>query len=485
MVRTRSHKPREAVTRAGALLLAVCAAWLVMPRALGAETTTPPGGRTQEVRDFDAALPGFVGALLHLPHGPGPLRSVTADNRSVTLRFAATALVLPEGMPDAAMAIPLGERLVAAGARVPLVRGSGVTYAMLAAAPAIGAGAGIPLLRDDGALGVLPPGFPGVDRADAAGERVPRPFVPFIGGSSLGVQKPEEAMLAGEPLREPVWMLTLDGPRLVQQFTRAVLLWDPDTNAVGATAVGDAAVAAGILPEGGTAGTLLAAITMRLADAPPGVGVAVELGTGQGTLVASWDGARRYSAASVIKLAIMAAYEDAIFRGDLPRDGETDALEEDMIVYSDNDAANSLIDLLGHPRINAVMRRIGMTDSVIGSHIEETTDDDTTDDNYLVPRECLSLMDALVRGDFGDGVHVRDLLSRSQAPGSVRDAVTADGPIYEKRGWYDGVENDTLLIAMPNGAWLTLAVFQSEVDDTEAAYMLFDDLTLLSLAALA
>jgi hypothetical protein len=471
------------MTRAGASLLAMCAALLLVPAAARAEPTLRSAVQAQDVRDFDAALPGFVGALLHLPRGPGALRGVTADDHSVTLRFASAALVLPEGRPGGAMLLPLGERLVASGARVPLVRGSAITYAMLAAAPPVGTATDIPFLRDDGALSALPPEFPGVDPADAA-DRVPRPFAPFVGGTA-SVRKPDDVTFVGEPLREPIWMLTLDGPRLVQQFTRAVLVWDPDANVVRATDAGDAAVAAGILPDGGTAGRLLAAMTVRLADAPPGVGVALEAGTPRGALVASWDGARRYSAASVIKLAIMAAYEDAVAHGELPRDPETDALEEDMIVYSDNDAANSLIDLLGHPRINAAMRRIGMAGSVIGSHIEETTDDDDTDDNYLVPRECLLLMDALVRGDFGDGARVRDLLGRSQAPGSVREAIATDAPIYEKRGWYDGVENDVLFIALPDGAWLTLAVFQSEVDDTEAAYTLFGDLALLGLAALA
>lgn len=479
----RYHRSSGIAMRAGACLLALCAALLLAP--LARADMPPHAALQQDVRDFDPALLAFVAALLHLPHGPGPLRSITADTHAVTLQFAATAITLPEESPDRATVLPLGERLLVDRARVPLLRGSGVTYGMLAASPTVGTTTEISLLGDDGSLGALPHGFPGVDRADEAAYRVPRPFAAFVSDGDSSVRHPEDVALAGQPLREPVWMQTQDGPRLVQPFTRRVLIWDPAADAVGAADAGDAAVAAGILPDGGRAGGLLAALMVRLAGAPAGVGVALEVGTPQGRLVASWDGVRRYSAASVIKLAIMAAYEDAVVRGDLPRDPDTDTLEEDMIVYSDNDAANALIDLLGHPRINAVMRRLGMTDSVIGSHIEETTDDDDTDDNYLVPREVLLLMDALVRGDIGDVARVRDLLSRSQAPGSVRDAVALDAPIYEKRGWYDGVENDALLISLPNGATLTLAIFQSEVDDTDAAYALFADLTLIAVTALA
>jgi beta-lactamase class A len=469
--------------RAAACLVALCVALLVIPSGGRADTVLRANGPQADVPDFDAALPGFVGALLHLAIGPGPLRSVTADSRAVTLRFVATALTVPEGGAGAAMVVPLGERLVAGRVQLPVLRGSGVTYAMLAAASAPGTTADIPLLADDGAITPLPKGFPGIERADAAGYRVPRVFAAFVSDRNGSVRQPEDVALAGEPLREPVWVQTLDGPRLVQPFTRRVLVWDPETNSIGAAAVGEAAAAVGMVSDGGTMGALLAAVMTRLADAPPGVGVALQVGTPRGSLVASWDGAHRYSAASVIKLAIMAAYEDAIARGDLPRDPDTDTLEEDMIVYSDNDSANSLIDLLGHPRINAVMQRLGMTDSIIGSHIEESTDDDDTDDNYLVPRESLLLMDALVRGDIGDVARIRDLLSRSQAPGSVRDAIAPSVPLYEKRGWYDGVENDVLLVAFPNGTWLTLAIFQSEVDDIDAAYTLFDDLTVIALAA--
>lgn len=232
------------------------------------------------------------------------------------------------------------------------------------------------------------------------------------------------------------------------------------------------------------AATILAAVTRRLETAPDGIGVAVRVGTPRGASTLAWDGEVRYSAASVIKLAIMAAYEDAIARGEQERDPELDALEEAMIVYSDNDAANDLIDLLGFARINTTMRRLGMTASGIGAHLEMTDESDEADDNYLVPRESLLLMNALIRGDAGDGEWVRDLLRRSLAPGSVRDIIDLGMPIYEKRGWYDGVENDVLLIALPNGTSLTLAVFQPNVEDVEAAWALFADLTLIGIAAL-
>ena len=232
------------------------------------------------------------------------------------------------------------------------------------------------------------------------------------------------------------------------------------------------------------AATLLAVVTQRLAMVSEPVGVAVRISTPRGASTLAWDGEARYSAASVIKLAIMAAYEEGIARREWTRDADNDALEEAMIVYSDNDAANELIDLLGYARINATMRRLGMTASTIGAHLEMADEGDDAEDNYLVPRESLLLMEALVRGAVGDGERVRDLLGRSLAPWSVRESLPIGVPVYEKRGWYDGVENDVLMIALPDGASLTLAVFQPAVTDVEDAWALIADLTLISLTAL-
>jgi beta-lactamase class A len=470
--------------RTSICLLGMCAVLLVAPFGLHAGAVMPDQA-THEIGDFDPVLLAFVAALLHVPNGPGMLHDITADDRAVTLRFAGAALTVPEGRPTAAMVQPLGERLLADRVRAPILPGSRVTYAMLDAAPRIGTTGSALLLQENGTLAAAPAALPLIDRVEAAGYRVPPPFAAFVTAATGSLARPEDVALAGQPLRDPVWIETAGAPRLVEPFTRRLLAWDPETDRVSAANVGDQADAAGIIPDGGPTGKLLAAITVRLVDAPVGVGVALQVGTPRGTVTASWDGAQRYSAASVIKLAIMAAYEDAIVHGEMERDPDMDGLEEDMIVYSDNDAANALIDLLGHPRINAVMQRLGMKDSIIGSHIEETADDDTTDDNYLVPREALLLMDALVRGDMGDVARIRDLLLRSQAPASIRDVAAFGIPIYEKRGWYDGVENDLFLIALPNGTTLTMAIFQSEVDDIDAAYALLADLALIAVTGLA
>ena len=54
---------------------------------------------------------------------------------------------------------------------------------------------------------------------------------------------------------------------------------------------------------------------LRLTQVEDGIGVAIDYTTPRGTLSVSLHGAERYPAASVMKLAILAAVEDGIARG--------------------------------------------------------------------------------------------------------------------------------------------------------------------------
>jgi hypothetical protein len=436
-----------------------------------------PAPEFVDAGDLDPALFPLLDALLHVRDAPGPgmLRSITTDESGVTLNFAGLVLLLPSGRTDDATVLPLVRSLLDRQSDAMLVPGSVTTYGSLATLPS----------------GAVPPAQAMPETRMIDGYHVPLPFVPLVASDPPArptaheldaiTRQATDLAGAGLPLREPVWIAATGGYRLVQPFTRRVLVWDPATNAVSATDAGDAATDARLVPDGGTGGALLADLVLRLAQVEDGIGVAIDYTTPRGTLSVSLHGAERYPAASVMKLAILAAVEDGIARGDLQRDADVDDLEEQMIVYSDNEAANDLIDFVGRTQINTVMQRLGMTQSYIGSHFDVAYGDDD-DDNYLTPRESLVLMDALVSGAVGDPARIRDLLGRSEAPGSVRDALPDTGaPLYEKRGWYDGVENDVVRLDLGHGATVTIAIFEPDVSDIDAAWALFADLADLAL----
>ena len=440
--------------------------------------------------DLDPALFPLLDALLHLHDAPslGMLRSITTDGSGVMLHFASLVVLLPTGKADDATVPPFVASLLDRQSDAPLLPDSGVTYGLLATADPHTGAANMTDAGSSRTAGALP-AMPEARLID--GYHVPLPFASLVafGPPARPTTHEPDAIArqatdlarAGMPLREPVWIAATGGYRLVQPFTRRVLVWDPVTNTVSATNVGDAAMIARLVPDGGAGGALLADLVLRLTQVEDGIGVAIDYTTPRGTLSVSLHGAERYPAASVMKLAILAAVEDGIARGVLQRDADTDDLEEQMIVASDNDAANALIDLVGRAQINTVMQRLGMTQSYIGSHFDEAYGDDD-DDNYLTPRESLVLMDALLGGEVGDPARIRDLLGRSEAPGSVRDAVPATGAtLYEKRGWYDGVENDVVRLDLGHGGTVTIAIFEPDVSDIDVAWSLFADLAHLAI----
>ncbi|MHB8646054.1 MAG: serine hydrolase [Thermomicrobiales bacterium] len=486
------------------MIVLIAALFVLLRSSLSghAESVTPNG--LADAGDLDPAVFPLLDALLHLREmpDPGPLRSATTDGHGIMLHFAGLAVLLPDGQPDTASVPSLIATLLDRQVAVPLLTGSTITYGTLAtAAPRTIAASAIPAFLDaDGTLlslplGALPPALAAPETRITGGFHVPLPFNTMVATDApprptshtpdaIGRQASDLAR-AGMPLRDPVWIRTANGYRLVQPFTRRVLVWDPLSDAVSATDAADAAQRARLIPDGGAGGTFFANLLLRLMSVEETVGVAVAYRTPGGTLTVSLRGTVPYPAASVMKLAILAACEDGIARGELQRDADVDAQEEAMIVYSDNDAANALIDFAGRARINDLMRRIGMAQSYFGSHFDTAYGDDDAD-NFLVPRESLLLMDALLRGDVGDAAWIRDLLGRSEAPGSVRDAFATAGvnvPVYEKRGWYDGLENDVVHLDLGNGTALTIAVFAPDVAESETAWALFTDLAQLGVAS--
>jgi len=473
---------------------------LIAPLSVHAETFPAIG--IADAGDLDPAVFPLLDALLHVRDVPGlgPLRSATTDGHGIMLHFAGLAVLLPEGRPDNASVPPLVAALLDRRAVEPLMSGTTITYGMLTAvAPHTIAGSAIPAFLTTGGslsslpLDALPLALAAPETRITGGFHVPLPFINMIATDApirpashapdAIARQASDLARAGAPLREPVWVRVVNGYRLVQPFTRRVLIWDPVSGMVSATDAADAAQIARLIPDGGRAGALFANLLLRLISVEDTVGVAVAYTTPGGTLTISLRGAAPYPAASVMKLAILAACEDGIARGELQRDADVDALEEEMIVYSDNDAANQLIDFVGRARINAVMQRIGMTQSYFGSHFDTPYGDDDGD-NSLVPRESLLLMGALLRGDVGDAARIRDLLGRSEAPGSVRDAFTTANlnvTIYEKRGWYDAVENDVVHLDFDHTTALTIAIFAPDVADSESAWALFTDLAQLGI----
>jgi len=475
---------RRGTGRATAILLVALVALLLPPITVAVSAAPTPAPATFDLGDFDPALPTFVSALIPPTGRPGPglLRSIIAEQKGLTLRYRDLAVYLPEGKIARAVVPPLVGQMLSRRASERLIPESDATYAMLADAlgEALAHGPASRVIEPNGVI------------AELAASEVPitppnlfKPITeaqPLPGNWGGAGRQAFDLLRVGPPLGDPVWVRAPSGLTLVQPFTYCVLVWNPRSGDLRTTDLGDAAERDKLIRDT-PLGPTLASMTTLLATTSRNTSVAVAFTTARGVSTVSWGGMRVDPTASVMKLAILATYEDAVGHGFTPTP-QTDALADAMIVSSSNGAANQLIDVLTPGRVNATLARLGLNQTHLGQHFEASGWGDTRD-NVSVARDCVRLMNALATGEIGGNqAQVQGLLSRSQAPGSVRGTVRNAGATYEKRGWYTGVENEVVRVQFAPDRAITLAAMQPDVRDIGGTHALFADLTAQAVAAL-
>jgi len=471
------------MSRVGAILFLMLVAVMLPPLA-AVVSAAPPASATFDLGDFDPALPTFVSALIPPTGrpGPGPLRSIIAEQKGLTLRYRDLAVYLPDGKIVRAVVPPLVGQMLSRRASIRLIPESDATYAMLADAlrEAQQHGPASRVIAADGAIAEL-----AASEAPIMPPNLFKPITeaqPLPGNRSGAGRQAFDLLRVGPPLGDPVWVRASDGLILVQPFTYRVLVWNPRSGDLRTTDLGDAAEGDKLIRDT-PLGPTLASMTTLLATTSRNTSVAVAFTTARGISTVSWGGVRVYPTASVMKLAVLATYEDAMAHGFAPTP-QTDALADAMIVSSSNNAANQLIDVLTPGRVNATITRLGLGQTHLGQHFEAPGWGDAQD-NVSVARDCVRLMNALATGEIGGNqAQVQDLLSRSQAPGSVREKVRDSGATFEKRGWYTGVENEVVRVQFAPDRAVTLAAMQPDVRDIRGTHALFADLTAQVVAAL-
>ena len=202
---------------------------------------------------------------------------------------------------------------------------------------------------------------------------------------------------------------------------------------------------------------------------------------------AAWNAKARFPAASTVKLAI-AATVLAEYRG-IPAPGsEIDSLLQQMIIPSDDAAANSLLVWLGGStsaggeRVNGLMRSIGLTDTIMyGGYLTRTLSSSRipvrVDDapafgigKYTTAADMTSLWRALWLASGGKGplrasrpgltsadaryllwltAHVRDQPKLDASIGSERNV-----GVLHKAGWISVARHDTGLVFWEGGVFV-------------------------------
>ena len=141
-----------------------------------------------------------------------------------------------------------------------------------------------------------------------------------------------------------------------------------------------------------------------------------------------------------------------------------------MIVTSDNDAANRLMELLSTRAVNASLQSLGLAGTKVvnpfgltlatGSPANVTTPADMTRLLELLASEQLVSTQA--------SREMRGLLLQSNDGSKIRRGLPPEARLAHKSGWYDGVANDVGIVTHSQGSYI-LGVFTEGIDDGETA----------------
>lgn len=222
----------------------------------------------------------------------------------------------------------------------------------------------------------------------------------------------------------------------------------------------------------------------RLVDDFAGIAaVYVEnLRTGAG---AAWNAKARFPAASTVKVGIAIDVLRALAERPPPR-SELDRLLHDMLVDSDNDAANTLLAWLGGSQaagadgVNATLRAIGLSDTELyGGYLTAASaepiplrveDEPTFAGKYTTAYDLARLFRALHLGALGRGPLAGRLagrftpqdarfllfvLAHSADTGKLDRHLTDDAVVPHKGGWLTEARHDSGLVYARDGVFVT------------------------------
>lgn len=181
--------------------------------------------------------------------------------------------------------------------------------------------------------------------------------------------------------------------------------------------------------------------------------------------------------ASVIKLFIMAAVEQAIESGALADTSEVENHLEQMITVSSNDDTNSLIEILGGgsaeaglAAVNAFAASQGFADTAMTELIGLPTGDPNrkqTSVNDVGRLLSMVYHGTLVNADAS--ARMMTLLQAQQLTGKIPAGVPAGTVTANKTGEITGVENDAAIIWTGGATDYVLVIFSSGVPDSAVA----------------
>jgi len=177
-----------------------------------------------------------------------------------------------------------------------------------------------------------------------------------------------------------------------------------------------------------------------------------------------------FPATSVGKLALLVEAYRQSEAGTRPLTAERRAQLEQMIVASDNDAANKAIEELGLRNVNTNLQALGLAATRLVNPFG-TTRPAAGAMNVSTPNDMARLLELLADERLVSPAasrEMRALLQRTVDSSKLRRGVPAGARVAHKSGWFGDVANDVGIVTQ-GGFTYVLAVFTEGIDDPETA----------------
>jgi beta-lactamase class A/LysM repeat protein len=263
-------------------------------------------------------------------------------------------------------------------------------------------------------------------------------------------------------------------PAIDEQIKRILTLRDRLKQGLPAAPITASAPSASAAPKLTTPGEAATLMARTMTAARKAAGSDIRLGISGRNLVTgerlSVMADQSFPAASVGKLALLVEVFRQTSGGGLTLSEAQRNDLRSMIVASDNDAANRLMELLTTRSVNANLQAIGLAGTRLINPFGLTRATGNPA-NVTTPADMTRLMELLANEQLVSpqaSREMRSLLLQSNDGSKLRRGLPPEARLAHKSGWYDGVANDVGIVSHAQGSYI-LSVFTEGIPDGETA----------------
>ncbi len=145
-------------------------------------------------------------------------------------------------------------------------------------------------------------------------------------------------------------------------------------------------------------------------------------------------------------------------------------LAQFMVAVSDNTAANVLIDRVGKDNINATLRGLGLTKTMLRRKMMDIAAARRGDENVATPHEMVQLLEAIYKGKILKTESTKELIKQLSTlkPSYISRELPDGVQVANKPGDLEGVRTDSGIVFSPNRPF-AISVMTAYASDDRAA----------------